>query len=216
MWEAGYSMALGKPTILIGQNVTELPFDLKVHRVLSYRREDLNSLTQDLRRALQQTVERYEIRASVAQGWRRKLETITIAVTGSMTANAEKTKRRIDLLLSPYLGKQVLWYSGSNGVVDQAAVRFLVSRKERVVAVGYSALDLADEIKRMVEDGSVQFMDASVESIPQTLMGLPRRDRMFVTKADLLAIFWDGESKGTQALIRCCQETGKNLLLGFI
>ena len=36
MWELGYAMAMGKPTILIGQSTEALPFDLKIHRVLAY------------------------------------------------------------------------------------------------------------------------------------------------------------------------------------
>src|SRR5882757_9803649 len=42
MWETGYAMALGKPTILIGQDVASLPFDLRGHRVVEYRPEDLS------------------------------------------------------------------------------------------------------------------------------------------------------------------------------
>src|ERR1700730_12701180 len=37
MWETGYAMALGKPTILIGQSVETIPFDLKNHRILEYQ-----------------------------------------------------------------------------------------------------------------------------------------------------------------------------------
>src|SRR2546421_1066636 len=44
MWETGYAMALGKPTVLISQDVETVPFDLKVHRVLPYRLDALDAL----------------------------------------------------------------------------------------------------------------------------------------------------------------------------
>src|SRR5687768_405336 len=44
MWETGYAMALGKPTILISQDLEKLPFDLKVHRILRYSLSDLTGL----------------------------------------------------------------------------------------------------------------------------------------------------------------------------
>jgi len=42
MWEVGYAMALGKPIIIITQNIQELPFDLKDMQSLEYDRHHLN------------------------------------------------------------------------------------------------------------------------------------------------------------------------------
>jgi hypothetical protein len=215
MWEAGYAMALGRPTVLIGQNVSQLPFDLRVHRILAYRREDLERLTRDLRTALQQTMARYEIRQGSAAEAGIGAASSVIAVTGSMRANPAKVARRLEVLLTPHLKRHVQWYCGSNGVVDQCAASFLATRREKVIAVGYTALDLADDIRTLVHKGAVEFLDASVESV-QRQPGLSPRDTIFLAKADLLAVFWDGASKGTEALIRCCQAAGKNTLLGFI
>lgn len=41
LWEVGYAMALNKPTILISQDISSLPFDLAPHRTLEYSRQDL-------------------------------------------------------------------------------------------------------------------------------------------------------------------------------
>jgi hypothetical protein len=39
-YEVGYAHAIGKPTILVAQAGTELPFDLKIHRCLFYENDD--------------------------------------------------------------------------------------------------------------------------------------------------------------------------------
>jgi hypothetical protein len=122
----------------------------------------------------------------------------------------------VELLLPPYLGRDAVWYCGSNGLVDQAVVPFLVSRKERVIVVGYTAMDLAPDLRSLVEGGVVAFVDASVESVPLIMPELSKRDVIFLSRADLVAIFWNGESRGTQALIQRCEDIRKNLLLGFI
>jgi nucleoside 2-deoxyribosyltransferase len=43
MWETGYAMALGKPVIVVTQNVATLPFDVKDMQALGYDRNQLNS-----------------------------------------------------------------------------------------------------------------------------------------------------------------------------
>jgi len=60
MWETGYAMALDKPTILIGQSVDSIPFDLKVHRILPYQLDRLNDLSHILGESIRQTVARDE------------------------------------------------------------------------------------------------------------------------------------------------------------
>ena len=58
MWEVGYAMALGKPTIVVTQSVKELPFDLKDMQSLEYARSHLNStLRTPLRRVVIDTIE---------------------------------------------------------------------------------------------------------------------------------------------------------------
>src|SRR5262245_57270157 len=42
MWELGYAMALEKPTILLTQALTDLPFDVKDLQSIEYDRNHLN------------------------------------------------------------------------------------------------------------------------------------------------------------------------------
>ena len=62
MWETGFAMALGKPTILIGQRIEMLPFDLKIHRVLNYELAALDVLQEKLSKAIKQTLMRYDLK----------------------------------------------------------------------------------------------------------------------------------------------------------
>jgi hypothetical protein len=43
MWELGFAMALGKPTIVVAQTLDDLPFDLKDMQSIEYQRHHLNS-----------------------------------------------------------------------------------------------------------------------------------------------------------------------------
>jgi nucleoside 2-deoxyribosyltransferase len=52
MWEVGYAMALGKPTIIITQEKGELPFDIRVMETLRY---DRNHLSETLGHPLRRT-----------------------------------------------------------------------------------------------------------------------------------------------------------------
>jgi len=67
MWETGYAMALGKPMILIGRNVEELPFDLKDHRVLKYSPERFEELRNELIKAIRDTFWRFCLNGTVVQ-----------------------------------------------------------------------------------------------------------------------------------------------------
>ncbi len=53
MWELGYAMALGKPTILVTQNLSDLPFDIRDLQTLSY---DRNHISRTLGRPLARMV----------------------------------------------------------------------------------------------------------------------------------------------------------------
>ena len=61
MWEVGFAMALGKPTILVTQDVDSLPFDIRDMQSVRYDRDHLTqSLAPKLTRVLLGTVKRYE------------------------------------------------------------------------------------------------------------------------------------------------------------
>jgi nucleoside 2-deoxyribosyltransferase len=53
MWEVGYAMALGKPTIIVTQDKGDLPFDLKDMQSIQY---DRNHLSETLGRSLKRAV----------------------------------------------------------------------------------------------------------------------------------------------------------------
>lgn len=216
MWETGYAMALGKPTILIGQDVAKLPFDLKVHRILPYLHQDLNRLSKELTAAIQQTLSRYDIKADFPASEPIKGGLSTIAVTGSIDGDPVRVQRRIETILHPYLERGVMWYCSTIGAVDEAALVYLSAKKERVVAVAYNRFDFSDAQRRLIQDRKIQFIDASVEAIPKGLSGPSVRDIFFCMKADLIVLFWNGKSLGTQGLMRYFEQQGKNLLVGFI
>jgi hypothetical protein len=133
-----------------------------------------------------------------------------------MRASQARVRRRIETLLQPYLSSDVLWYCGSNGIVDESTLDYLVTNNQRIVAVGYHRYDLSEGVRQLVERQKIQFLDASIESLPRGLAGPSERDILFATKADLVILFWDGKSKGTKALICYYEENMKNLLIGFV
>lgn len=57
MWETGYAMALGKPLIVVTQNLSSLPFDVKDMQALGYDRNQLrNTLGLPLREIVRDTI----------------------------------------------------------------------------------------------------------------------------------------------------------------
>ena len=216
MWETGYAMALGKPTILIGQSIKSLPFDLKDHRVLSYELTGLDALTHSLSKAIQATLARYELHTKVDEAIRPLSRSKIIAVTGSMNADVAKLRRRIEIVLEPYLEEDVAWLCGSNGLTDEMVLDFLASRGERPTAVGYNRYDLSQSIRRMIDDNRVNVVDASIENLPKGLSGPSERDVLFASRADLVILFWYGDSGGTRRLIDYFTANGTNILIGFV
>jgi hypothetical protein len=216
MWETGYAMALGKPTILIATDVESLPFDLKVHRVLPYRLGSLDALAGLVVEAIRQTMARYAIKPNPVSKRAWSELSPVIGVTGTMVADAARVRRRLEVVLGPYLPLGATWYCGTYGMVNQTALAYLLEHHQRVVVVGSHPYDLWVGGRELVEKGEVQFLDASLESFPKGLAGPSPRDVLFATKADLVAVFWDGKSPGTEQTIRYYQQHGKTLLWGLI
>lgn len=216
MWETGYAMALGKPAILIGQDVQELPFDLKVHRVVPYRPDDLPALDGPLTKSIQQTLARYGIEPDLPAVRQAELASRIVAVTGSCEADPARVRHRLHTFLEPYLAQDVLWYTGSWGNADEAAADYLTAHKQRVIAVGYTRFDVSPKVREMVRAGRVRFLDASLETLPRSARGPSPRDILFSRKADLVILAWDGRSSGTEAALRFYEEQGNNLLLAFV
>jgi hypothetical protein len=95
-----------------------------------------------------------------------------------------------------------VWYCGSNGIVDECALEYLLKNEQPVVTVAYYRYDFSQGVRQLVQQGKVQFIDASVESLPKGLTGPSERDIFFCVKADLVVLFGDGKSAGTKKLIR--------------
>jgi hypothetical protein len=218
MWETGYAMALGKPTILIGQSLDALPFDLRAHRVMEYSDGGLVQFKEKLGEAVRQTLSRYALKGSGASelpsGKAKEQRIITI--TGTMMADEAVTLRRLEHTLSPYLSESTLWLVGSVGTVDLAATRFLLQQKQRVTAVGYHRFDCAEELRRLIAEGKLKFLDASIESLPRGVTGPSQRDILFCVKSDLVILLWDGESSGTSLLKEYFQSQGVATILAFL
>ena len=100
MWETGYAMALGKPTLLIGQDLEALPFDLKDHHVLQYSPDKLDNLRQPLAESIRQTLARYDVKPKSYVEARRPDIAPVIAVTGTMKADKARVRRRVEILAS--------------------------------------------------------------------------------------------------------------------
>jgi hypothetical protein len=67
MWETGYAMALGKPIIIVTQNLQDVPFDLKDMQSLHYDRGRLSgTLSGPLRRMIIDTVAAFQSPAAAA------------------------------------------------------------------------------------------------------------------------------------------------------
>ena len=216
MWETGYAMALGKPTILIGQLVEKLPFDLKDHRILPYRPEALEKLADDLSEAVRQTMARYDIGEQAVRQPQAERGSLVIAVTGTMQARQARVRRRISEILPHYLSPETLWYCGGRGETDESVARFLVQHDQRLVVVGWDRYDCSPYLLELVRSRKAAFLDASLERLPKGLTGSSPRDILFCTKADLVILFWDAQSLGTRQMAQYFQESGQNYLLAHV
>lgn len=217
MWEVGYAMALRKPVILISQDVGSLPFDLRLMRTIVYDRHSLvDTLEHHLAEAFRETLGAYAIERQSATKPLPQAGVLCIAVTGSMEANRARCLRRLETLLDPYLGKGVTWYCGSYGDVDEITSRFLLEREEKLVVVGYDAYDISESMLEFVKSKGVPFVDAGREQLPRGIQGPTERDVLFLTKADIVVLLWNGESQGTRELIEWYRANEKDHVIGFV
>ena len=93
MWETGYAMAAGKPTILIGQSIETIPFDLRVHRILSYKPSEIGALTTQLTESVRQTLARFNVTPMTGERPRSLAKTTAIAVTGTAAPDRARASR---------------------------------------------------------------------------------------------------------------------------
>jgi len=215
MWETGFAMALGKPTILIGQHIQDLPFDLRMHRVVEYSPDSIADFGPRLSEAVRQTLQRYNLEspADEAQNGRPLSH---IAVTGSFLLDPERIQKRLQEFLTPYVGSGVTWYCGGAGDADTAILRFLTARGEVVSAVVNHPLDFTDEIRELVDTKGIDIIDASTEPLPKGFSGPSERDMIMCLRADLVIIFWDGQSPVVKKLISYFKTKEKSVLVAFV
>lgn len=217
MWEVGYAMALKKPVLFMTQDVGALPFDIKDIRTIGYDRQSLaKTLQNPLTEAFRDTLGRYEVRSESRHVPLPPKMPYTIAVTGSMEADTGKLQRRLKALLQPYLDDQTTWYCGSYGDVDEASIEYLVEHRQRVVVVGYHAYDISPRTLELIELHQLPFVDARKEQLPKALNAPTERDLVYLMRADLLIVLWNGSSEGTRHLINWYQKQQKDLVIGFI
>ncbi|MBD3340649.1 MAG: hypothetical protein GF353_16195 [Candidatus Lokiarchaeota archaeon] len=217
MWEVGYAMALKKPLVTISQDIKNLPFDLKDWRTIKYCRDSLSkTLKPILPKAFKDTLGTYEVRRDSKSVHLPKSLIQTIAVTGSMDCLPEKCKRRIETTLLPYLKRNISWLCGSFGTADECVINFLANHKERVFVVGYNEYDLSPNVLEMLERYNLQFIDAQKEQLPKGIDSPTERDLLFLTKAELFIVFWNGRSSGTEKLLKWYSLQNQDHIISFI
>lgn len=222
MWEMGYAMALRKPLIMITQDVGTLPFDLRDYRSVRYKRNALAAtLLRPLKEAVRATLKKHSVRRPTLEPFTTALNKLsaanTIAVTGSMHCDPIRAMRRVEQVLSPHLGRSVRWLVGSYGAADEAAIRFLVTHREEITIVGYHAFDLSEGVRQLVVEHALPFVDARHEQIPKLPIESPsERDVLFMTKADLVVLLWDGASAGTREMIEWYERTHRDYFVTFV
>jgi hypothetical protein len=132
-----------------------------------------------------------------------------------MEGDEAQCARRIESLLDPHLGEQITWLCGSFGLVDEQAVEFLTSHNQKVVVVGYHSYDISDHMLDFVEQHDIPFVDARKEQVLKGISAPSERDILFLSKADLVILLWNGESAGTREMIEWYSEHQKDHVVGF-
>lgn len=217
MWEVGYAMALNKPIIFIAQILEAVPFNVKDMRVIEYERENLSlTLLKQLSESIRETIARYEVRRESRIIRAPEKTAFTIAITGSTKAEPTRCLRRVQSLFRPYLGINTTWYIGSFGVVDETAVEYLASMRQKVIVVGYHSYDISERMLDIVEKYDIPFVDAQKEQLPRGIGAPSERDLLFATKTDLIILIWNGKSHNTKKLIDWYKLHEKDHIVGFV
>lgn len=217
MWEVGYAMALQKPMLLLSQDIATLPFDIKDMRTVAYQRDALvRTLQKPLGEAFRHTLGKLEARAEARRAVLPVKRHYSIAVTGSTQGDVGRLKSRIAALLHPYLSEDTTWLVGSYGRADEAAIEYLATNRQNVVVVGYHSFDISPRAFKLMEKYKIPFLDAQKEQLPKGMQAPSERDLFFLTKSDLLVVFWDGASRGTHELVDWYSQNGRDHIVGFI
>jgi len=171
-----------------------------------------------LARAIQDTLARYELKETVQspQPAPGKADQMTIAVTGTMRANEVVVRKRIEAVLTPHLSETTSWLVGCVGVVDVASARFLLDHQQHVTAVGLNRFYCNRDLRPAIEEGTLDFLDVSLEALPKGFTGPTELEIFFCMKSDLIILLWDGDSRGTKRMVDYYQDQRVSTLLAFI
>lgn len=219
MWEVGYAHALNKPIVIIRQGYGRLPFDVRDVRIIRYDITDLTStLVTELSASIHDTMIRYKHRIDANTMPLPENKVFTIAVTGSMLGRPEKCRRRVESSLFPYLGDQVVWYIGSNGMTDETIASFLIAHGQKIIVVGYHSHDISENMLNIIEENSIPFVSAQNENLLDGIDAPTQRDLLFSLKANLIVLIWNknSNSQRIEALVRWYEKQKKDYLLSFV
>jgi hypothetical protein len=218
MWEVGFATALKKPLVVINQKKDRLPFDIADMRAVIYERSALaKTLKEPLTAAIRETLKRYSVASTTVAVKIKKSTRQSVAVTGTMNCPPDIARSRLEKVLHPYLGREIAWFVGSYGTIDEVAVKLLLDAgEETVTVVGYSAYDISGPMLAMLEEfQALSFLDASAEQVPTSPGAPSTRDILFAARCSMLVIGWDGVSIGTRKLINWLAKHDKDHLVAF-
>lgn len=217
MYEVGYAHALKKTTILLSQNIKEIMFDIATLRTIEYVRNNLSkTLTGKLDEFIKNIVLSLVSSKDEDSPFKyRRLEKRSIFVTGSTRLDENNALPRIESLLTPYLGKKVLWYVGSAGKADELAAEFLCAHKEKVSVVGYFQFDFSSKMMDIIRANKLPFIDANKEQIVPIDGSPSKRDSYMKQKTDLSIYIWDGNSCRIKGIIDWSLTTNKDFIISF-
>ena len=218
MYEVGYAYGLKKPVILLNQNSTTAPFDIFTDRQIKKKKKNLSqTLPNELQLFIHRIIDNMKIQRTEENTFRNRSDRqISIAVTGSMKLDTNIGERRVDVLLSPYVGKGVVWYVGSYGDADELAVEYLSKKKEKIVVVGYTQYDLSSKMLDLINKYDLSYMDVSKEQAVNIIGSPSHRDAYLKQKADLSIFLWDGTSSTTKKNVDWSFQVKKDFIVGFI
>ena len=206
MWEMGFAEALQKPLIVLSQTTTNLPFNIQDIKVIGYAPADIEgTLVNPLQKALQQATA-----TNAAQHTR-----LTIAITGSRSVAYGKALNSIRAFATPFLSQETVWYCGTNGPVDEAAATFLLEAGQHVLGVHATGYDATSEIEGIFVRHNAALVNADMVPLSRGYRELGRRDALFVNKADLFFLVWDGKSPNTRLLHEWLTSNNKDHIVAF-
>lgn len=141
---------------------------------------------------------------------------LSVAITGSATVPSARAIRRVQNIISPYLGSHTIWYCGSYGTMDEIAVEYLLQENQQVIVVGFNAFRISNRMRSLLEKYQLPFVDAQQEQLPTMPGNASKRDILFFTKSDLVILIWDGRSRHTGFFLNWLREQHKDHLVVFV